>query len=71
MMTDDAPDSPPTAAEQMLFVRHEGAIRAFVRALQPSWTDVDDVLQETILTVSRKRSSFEPVTICCRHSSIF
>lgn len=64
MMTDDASDSPPTAAEQvqMLFVRHEGTIRAFVRALQPSLTEADDVLQETFLTVSRKASSFEPGT---------
>jgi RNA polymerase sigma-70 factor (ECF subfamily) len=64
MMTDDAPDPPPTAAEQVQlhFVRHEGAIRAFVRALQPSLTDADDVLQETFLTVSRKASSFEPGT---------
>ncbi|CAN5886591.1 sigma-70 family RNA polymerase sigma factor [soil metagenome] len=63
-MTDDTPGSPPTAAElvQMLFVRHEGAIRAFVRALQPLLTDADDVLQETFLTVSRKASSFEPGT---------
>ncbi|MEO6755420.1 MAG: sigma-70 family RNA polymerase sigma factor [Chthoniobacteraceae bacterium] len=46
----------------MLFVRHEGTIRAFVRALQPSLTDADDVLQETFLTVSRKAASFEPGT---------
>jgi len=46
----------------MLFVRHEGAIRAFVRALQPSLMEADDVLQETFLTVSRKASSFEPGT---------
>jgi RNA polymerase sigma-70 factor (ECF subfamily) len=60
-MTDDSPEMPPTPAEQvqMLFVRHEGAIRAFVRALQPSLADADDVLQETFLTVSRKASSFE------------
>lgn len=64
MMTDDSSDMPPTPAEQvqMLFVRHEGAIRAFVRALQPSLADADDVLQETFLTVSRKASSFEPGT---------
>ena len=46
----------------MLFVRHEGAIRAFVRALQPSLADADDVVQETFLTVSRKANSFEPGT---------
>ncbi len=63
-MTDNSPDLPPTPAEQvqMLFVRHEGVIRAFVRALQPSLADADDVLQETFLTVSRKASSFEPGT---------
>ncbi len=51
-----------TEAVQLLFVRHEGAIRAFVRALQPSLTDADDVMQETFLTVSRKASTFEPGT---------
>ena len=53
---------PPAAQVQLLFVRQEGAIRAFVRALQPSLPDADDVLQETFLTVSRKASSFEPGT---------
>ena len=64
MMTDASTNTPPSPAEQvqMLFVRHEGAIRAFVRALQPSLADADDVLQETFLTVSRKASSFEPDT---------
>ena len=50
-----------TATEQvqLLFVRHEGAIRAFVRALQPALSDADDVMQETFLTVSRKAATFE------------
>jgi RNA polymerase sigma-70 factor (ECF subfamily) len=63
-MTDSFVDPPPSPAEQvqMLFVRHEGAIRAFVRALQPSLADADDVVQETFLTVSRKANSFEPGT---------
>ncbi len=63
-MTDDSPEMPPSHAEQvqLLFVRHVGAIRAFVRALQPSLADADDVLQETFLTVTRKASSFEPAT---------
>jgi DNA-directed RNA polymerase specialized sigma24 family protein len=53
MMTDAFSDTPPSPAEQvqMLFVRHEGAIRAFVRALQRSLADADDVLQETFSTV--------------------
>lgn len=63
-MTDDSLEAQTTHAErvQMLFVRHEGAIRAFVRALQPSLPDADDVLQETFLTVSRKAESFESGT---------
>ena len=58
--TAEAPD--PTEAVQLLFVRRENTIRAFVRALQPSLSDADDVMQETFLTVSRKASSFEPGT---------
>ena len=63
-MTDDFSEPQPSHVErvQMLFVRHEGAVRAFVRALQPSFSDADDVLQETFLTVSRKAASFEPGT---------
>ena len=54
----------PTVTEtvQLLFVRHENSIRAFVRSLQPSLSDADDVMQETFLTISRKASSFEPGT---------
>ncbi len=64
LMNDDPQNMPPTPAEQvqMLFVRNEGAIRAFVRALQPALADADDVLQETFLTVSRKAADFEPGT---------
>jgi len=51
-----------TSQVQLLFVRHEGAVRAFVRALQPSLSDADDVMQETFLTVSRKAATFEPGT---------
>jgi len=53
----EAPDA--TEEIQLLFVRHENAIRAFVRALQPSLSDADDVMQETFLTVSRKAGTFE------------
>ena len=51
-----------TAVEevQLLFIRHESSIRAFVRSLQPSLSDADDVMQETFLTISRKASTFEP-----------
>lgn len=56
------PAATTTEEAQLLFVRHEGVIRAFVRALQPSLADADDVMQETFLMVSRKASTFEPGT---------
>ena len=34
-----------TEEVQLLFVRHENSIRAFIRALQPSLSDADDILQ--------------------------
>ena len=63
-MIDDFTDTPPAPAElvQLLFVRHVGVIRAFVRALQPEQAEADDVLQETFLAIVRKASSFEPGT---------
>lgn len=64
-MTDPSSgNAKPDATEQvqLLFVRHESAIRAFVRALQPSLSEADDVMQETFLTVSRKAATFEPGT---------
>lgn len=65
MMNEQNPENSgdnPTEEAQLLFVRHEGVIRAFVRALQPSLADADDVMQETFLTVSRKASTFKPGT---------
>ena len=60
-MTDESHISKPNATEQvqLLFVRHEGVIRAFVRALQPSLPDADDIMQETFLTISRKAETYE------------
>jgi RNA polymerase sigma-70 factor (ECF subfamily) len=55
-----APAQLQTEQVQRLFVRHQGAIRAFVRSLQPSLSDSDDILQETFLTLTRKATSFEP-----------
>ncbi|QDU38640.1 RNA polymerase sigma factor SigL [Maioricimonas rarisocia] len=42
-----------------LFARHERAIRAYVRALLPSWQDVDDVMQEVGLACWRKFEQFD------------
>ncbi len=61
-MNDLSGDISDTEQVQLLFVRHEGVIRAFVAALQPSLSDADDVMQETFLTVSRKASAFKPGT---------
>lgn len=42
-----------------LFVANEGRLRAFVRALLPTWADVDEVMQETSLIAWRKFARFE------------
>jgi len=42
-----------------LFVRNERAVRGFVRALLPSWADVDDVMQEVSLVCWEKFESFD------------
>ena len=42
-----------------LFVAHEGRLRAFIRALLPTWADVDEVMQETSLVAWRKFARFE------------
>lgn len=45
-----------------LFVAHEARVRALVRALLPSWADVDEVMQETSIVAWRKFDRFEPGT---------
>lgn len=62
-----APANPPPAGDSgpryeefvQLFVAHEARLRGFVRSLLPSWTDVDEVMQETGLVAWRKFSGFE------------
>ena len=49
-----------TAHVQMLFIQHTSQLRGFVLALMPDFSRVDDVLQETFLTISKKAASFEP-----------
>lgn len=62
----DHPDptagSGPTPAYEefvRLFVAHEGRLRAFTRAVLPTWADVDEVMQETSLIAWRKFARFE------------
>jgi RNA polymerase sigma-70 factor (ECF subfamily) len=46
----------------MLFIQHTSLLRGFVFALMPDFSRVDDVVQETFLTVTKKAASFEPGT---------
>lgn len=43
---------------QALFVRHQTSIKAFILSLRPDFSTVDDILQETFLTVTRKADDF-------------
>lgn len=43
-----------------LLVAHEPHLRSFLHSLLPSWTDVDEAMQETSLTAWRKFDQFEP-----------
>lgn len=44
---------------QRLFVQHSPHIRGFIAALLPDLSQVDDVLQETFLTVTARAESFD------------
>ena len=46
-------------AVHALFIRHSPEVRGFILALLPDMSRVDDVFQETFMTVSRKSSDFE------------
>jgi RNA polymerase sigma-70 factor (ECF subfamily) len=54
------PDVQQVARVQMLFVQHSPALRGFILSLLPDFTAVDDVLQETFLTVTAKAAEFDP-----------
>ena len=47
------------AQVQGLFVKHSSQIRGFVISLAPGGSDIDDLVQETFLTVTAKAASFE------------
>jgi RNA polymerase sigma-70 factor (ECF subfamily) len=51
-----------TLRVQQHFVRHQGALKAFVLALWPDFAEADDVLQEVFLTVTAKAHQFEEGT---------
>lgn len=64
-MDNPAPHEPPPEAYETfvrLFVAHEMRLRSFLRSLLQSWTDVDEVMQETSIVAWRKFSQFDPAT---------
>jgi RNA polymerase sigma-70 factor, ECF subfamily len=48
-----------TLKVQQLFVRHQGQLKAFVKAFCPNSARADDVLQEVFLTVTTKAEEFD------------
>jgi RNA polymerase sigma-70 factor (ECF subfamily) len=47
-----------TLLVQQLFVRHQGELKGFVFALWPDFAEVEDIMQEVFLTVTRKAPDF-------------
>ena len=56
-----APSPNPPSEEDFLrlFVKHEEALRAFARVLLPTWESVDEVMQESSVTMWRKLSQLD------------
>jgi RNA polymerase sigma-70 factor (ECF subfamily) len=48
-----------TAAVQGLFLQFQPAVRGYILSMIPDFSQADDVMQETFLTVTRKAASFE------------
>lgn len=59
-MSESATSQRDPLSVQQLFVRHARSIRGFVVCLAPSPGDVDDIMQEVFLVVTRKAESFAP-----------
>lgn len=57
-MSPDAPDPAHTARIQQLFVQHLVPLRGMLHALVPDRARVDDLVQETFLTVTAKAGAF-------------
>lgn len=62
MNAPSAPDQEQTARVQQLFVQHIAHLRGMLRALVRDRARVDDLVQETFLTVTAKANSFEEGT---------
>jgi len=55
-------DDDPYRTFMRLFIRHEGALRCFVRTLLPTWDDVDEVMQNVSIAAWTKFDRFDPLT---------
>ncbi|MDF1825607.1 MAG: sigma-70 family RNA polymerase sigma factor [Verrucomicrobiales bacterium] len=44
------------------FAHHEPDLRRFIRSLLPTWTDTDEVLQQTAIVIWRKFDQYDPAT---------
>lgn len=44
------------------FAHYEPDLRRFIRSLLPTWTDTDDVLQQTAIVIWRKFDQYDPDT---------
>jgi len=62
MMSPTKPTPEQLALVQGLFIQNLPALRGFVLALTGGFDLVDDVIQETFITVSAKASDFKPGT---------
>lgn len=57
-----AADSDQGEAFVRLLLAHESQVRSFLRGLLPTWSDVDEVIQEASLVAWRKFSEFQQGT---------
>jgi RNA polymerase sigma-70 factor (ECF subfamily) len=45
-----------------IFAHYEPDLRRFIRSLLPTWTDADEVLQQTAIVIWRKFDQYDPET---------
>ena len=60
--SEDADDANKGEAFVRLLMEHEPRVRSFLRGLLPTWSDVDEVIQEASLIAWRKFGQFEQGT---------
>lgn len=60
----DAPESEDDRYEGFVncFTKYEPDLRRFIRSLLPTWTDTDEVVQQTAMVIWRKFDQYDPET---------